>query len=60
MKLDCGTSFHDASLPIYDKMGKIVLDDIRDKFKRPEEARGCWWKSIWKMEIFGEVPSGYD
>lgn len=24
-------------LPIYDKMGKIVLDDIRDKFKRPEE-----------------------
>jgi len=24
-------------LVIYDKMGKIVLDDIRDKFKRPEE-----------------------
>eukprot|EP00434_Breviolum_minutum_P033205 symbB.v1.2.029381.t1/scaffold3206.1/size61198/7 len=26
-------------LVIYDKMGKIVLDDIRDKFKRPEEPK---------------------
>ena len=33
--------FLHARLCVYDKMGKIVLDDIRDKFKRPEEAGGA-------------------
>ena len=43
-----------ASLPIYDKMGKIVLDDIRDKFKRPEEARCCLWKPDFSCNIHSE------
>lgn len=42
-----------VSLVIYDKMGKIVLDDIRDKFKRPEEVR----LQVWGFDVF--LPSRF-
>ncbi len=44
-----------VSLVIYDKMGKIVLDDIRDKFKRPEEAR----LQVWGFDVFFVSPSRF-